>query len=146
MKRTRIRGAEVNTLIGADTAVIGNIRFSGGLHLEGRVEGNIEAADSDARLDISEEGCVIGEIRVDTMIVNGTVEGDIYSGGPLVLGDRAHIDGTVYYNVLEMAAGATVNGKLVYRSQGEPLALEHQKAPVVAVDSSPRGVAADAKQ
>ncbi len=138
MKRTRIRGAEVNTLVGAGTAVTGNIRFSGGLHLEGRVEGNIEATDKEARLDISEEGCVIGEIHVDTMIVNGTVEGDIYSGGRLILGDRAHVDGTVYYNVLEMAAGATVNGKLVYRSQGEPLALEHQKAPVaIAADAKP---------
>jgi len=146
MKRTRIRGAEVNTLIGVDTAMIGNVRFAGGLHLEGRIEGNVEAADSEARLDISDEGCVIGEIHVDTVIVNGTVEGDIHSGGRLVLGDRAHIDGTVYYNVLEMAAGAAVNGKLVYRPQSEPLALEHQKAPVVAVDSSPAGIAADAKQ
>jgi cytoskeletal protein CcmA (bactofilin family) len=145
MKRTRIRGAEVNTLVGVGTAVTGNVRFAGGLHLEGRIEGNIEATDKEARLDISEEGCVIGEIHVDTMIVNGTVEGDIHSGGRLILGDRAHIDGTVYYNVLEMAAGAAVNGKLVSRPQSEPLALEHQKAQAAAVDSPQAGIAADAK-
>jgi len=146
MKKTRIRGAEVTTLVGAGTAVTGNLDFHGGLHLEGRVEGNIGATDDEARLDVSDHGHVLGEIRVATVIINGTVEGDIYCTGRLVLGNQAHIDGNVYYNVLEMAAGAAVNGKLVYRPQKEPLALEHQKKQAREVDSKSEGIAVDAKQ
>jgi len=150
MKKTRIRGAEVTTLVGAGTVVTGNVDFHGGLYLEGRVEGNIEATDNEARLDVSDQGHVHGEIRVSTVIINGTVEGDIYCTGRLVLGNQAHIDGSVYYNVLEMAAGAAVNGKLVYRPQNEPLALEHQKeqgrAAESKAESKAEGIAADAKQ
>lgn len=146
MKRTRIRGVEVTTLMGAGTSVTGNVRFDGGLHLEGRVEGNIEAADNEARLDVSGEGCVVGEIHVGTVIVNGRVEGDVYSNVRLILGAQAHIDGNVYYNVLEMAAGAAVNGKLVYRPQSQPLALEHQKAQAKSAGSSPKGIAENTEQ
>lgn len=146
MKRARIRGVEVTTLVGAGTSITGNVRFDGGLHLEGRVEGNIEAADNEARLDVSGEGCVVGEIHAGTVVVNGTVEGDIYSHVRLILGSQAHIDGNVYYNVLEMAAGAAVNGKLVYRPQSQPLALEHQRAQAKSADTQPEGIAEDSKQ
>lgn len=150
MKKSQMRGAQITTLIGSGTNVVGDVRFSGGLHLEGAVEGNVEAADDAARLDISEAGRVSGEIRVGTVVVNGTVEGDIYAGDRLILGIHAHIDGDVYYNVLEMAAGAAVNGKLIHRPQKGRLALEHHKdaAGGAEEDTAPdaTGIAADAKQ
>lgn len=146
MKKTRIRGVEVTTLVGTGTDVTGNVRFSGGLHLDGRVEGNLEATNGEARLDISDKGHVVGEIHVATMIVNGTVEGDIHSSGRLVLGNQARIDGNVYYNVLEMAAGAAVNGKLVYRPQSEPLALEHQQARGGEAEKQAPGIAGEDQQ
>jgi cytoskeletal protein CcmA (bactofilin family) len=149
MKKAQMRGTQITTLVGTGTTVVGDVRFAGGLHLEGRVEGNIEATDGEARLDISEQGRVKGEIHVGTVIVNGAVEGDIYADRRLVLGTQAHIDGNVYYNVLEMAAGAAVNGKLIHRPAKERLALEHQQAgtggKAGAHEASP-GIAADAKQ
>jgi cytoskeletal protein CcmA (bactofilin family) len=150
MKKSQMRGTQITTLIGTGTAVVGDVRFAGGLHLEGRVEGNVEATDDQARLDISEQGRVSGEIHVGTVIVNGIVEGDIYADNRLVLGTRAHIDGNVYYNVLEMAAGAEVNGKLIHRPAKERLALEHQQTGGAAKpeteDKTVTGIAADAKQ
>lgn len=142
--------ARITTLIGAGTTVVGNVRFSGGLHLEGRVEGNVEGADGDARMDVSEAGRVIGEIKVGTVVVNGAVEGDIHADQRLVLGTRAHIAGNVYYNVLEMAAGAAVNGKLIHRARKDRLALEHHKDDTgEAADgdsSDATGIATDAEQ
>lgn len=127
MKKTSARGTQITTLIGTGTTVVGDIRFIGGLHLEGRVEGNVEAADDQTRLDVSEGGHVVGEVRVGTVVVNGSVEGDIHADVRLVLGSRAHIDGNVYYEVLEMSAGAAVNGKLIHQPRSERLALEHQR-------------------
>ena len=150
MKNAHKRGTQITTLIGMGTTVVGDVRFAGGLHLEGRIEGNVEATDKETRLDISDEGRVTGEIHVGTVIVNGTVEGDIYADNRLVLGTRAHIDGNVYYNVLEMAAGAAVNGKLIHRPANERLALEHQQPGAAAGpetgDAAVTGIAADAKQ
>ncbi|HYW76904.1 MAG TPA: polymer-forming cytoskeletal protein [Gammaproteobacteria bacterium] len=150
MKKAHNRSTQITTLIGTGTTVVGDVRFAGGLHLEGCVEGNVEATDNETRLDVSEEGRVKGEIHVGTVVVNGTIEGDIYADNRLVLGTQAHIDGNVYYNVLEMAAGAEVNGKLIHRPANERLALEHQQADTghkpEAGGEAATGIAADAKQ
>lgn len=150
MKKSRVRGVEVATLLGGGTEITGNVRFRGGLHVDGRIEGNVEATDNEARLDISDQGVVHGEIHVATVIINGTVEGDIHCAGRLVLGNQAQIDGNVYYNVLEMAAGAAVNGQLLYRPQKEPLALEHQDSKARddsgSAGSPAAGIAAEGEQ
>lgn len=119
--------AEIETLIGVKTTLSGDVKFSGGLYLEGRIEGNLNGADDEARLDIQDTGCVVGEVHVANVEVNGTIDGELHASGRLVLGAKAQISGDVYYNVLEMAAGAQVNGKLVYRKQGKTLAIEHQQ-------------------
>lgn len=118
--------SEIETLIGAKTVLSGDVEFTGDLYLEGRIEGNINGSDEDARLDINEAGHVTGEVRVASVVVNGTIEGELHAGSHLVLGPRAHVEGNVFYHVLEMAAGAAVNGKLVHRAQDEPLAIEHK--------------------
>ena len=128
MRKANTRSAAIETLLGSGTTVTGDVEFTGGLHLEGRVEGNINGGDPQSRLDISEDGSVAGEIRVATVLVNGSVEGDIHAGERLILGVNARIDGNVFYHVLEMAAGAQVNGKLIHRPHSEPLALEHRSS------------------
>ncbi len=128
MRKTNHRGAPIETLVGSGTTVSGDVAFDSGLHLEGRIEGNINGQNPTAFLDISETGSVSGEVNVGTVSVNGSVEGDIHATERLILGSKARIDGNVFYHVLEMAAGAQVNGKLVHRPKGEPLALEHRQS------------------
>ena len=144
MRKANARGAAIETLLGSGTTVTGDVEFTGGLHLEGRVEGNVNGRDADSQLDISEAGSVAGEVRVATVSVNGAVEGDIHATGRLILGAKARVDGNVFYHVLEMAAGAQVNGKLVHRPHSEPLALEHRSRGADEADTAdePRGAAA----
>lgn len=122
----RKQHAELETLIGEETTLTGDVEFSSGLYLEGRIEGNVNGSVGDARLDISADGKVVGEVHVANVEVNGTIDGELHAAERLVLGPRAQVNGDVYYNVLEMAAGAQVNGKLVYREGGRPLAIEHK--------------------
>jgi cytoskeletal protein CcmA (bactofilin family) len=109
----KIRSARVDTLIGKGTTIDGNLRFSGGLHIEGVVKGNLAADGEDATLILSEHGHIQGEVRVPSMVLNGMIEGDVYAVGKVELFEKARIAGDVYYNLLEMAVGAEVNGKLV---------------------------------
>ncbi len=109
--------AAISTLIAAGTIIRGDVHFQGGLLLEGAIEGSIAADGADSMLTLSGEGRVVGEVRVSNALVNGTVHGDIYADERLELAGNARIDGNVYYKVLEMAAGAQVNGKMIY--QGE---------------------------
>ena len=109
----KIGSARVDTLIGKGTTIDGNLRFSGGLHIEGVVKGNLAADGDDATLILSEHGHIQGEVRVPSMVLNGMIEGDVYAVGKVELFEKARIAGDVYYNLLEMAVGAEVNGKLV---------------------------------
>ena len=104
------------TLISSDTTVKGDITFTGQLDIEGSVVGSIQAAATDAVLRVVAGGRVSGEIKVPHATINGNVEGDIHTSERLELAELAEIDGDVYYNLVEMAVGAKVNGGLRHTS------------------------------
>lgn len=116
--------AAITTLIAEGTIIRGDVEFSGGLHLDGMIEGAISADGMDAVLTLSDKGRVNGEIRASNAVINGAVRGDIVVAERLELAANARIEGNVYYKVLEMAAGAQINGKMVYQSEA-PRQLPH---------------------
>lgn len=102
------------TLIAGGTEIHGDIQFAGNLEIEGRVIGNINAEnDSNAVVRVLEHGEVDGNVTVPSVIVNGTVKGDVHSSSHLELAAKAKITGDVHYAVIEMAKGSQVNGSLV---------------------------------
>ena len=109
--------APITTLIAEGTVIRGDVAFTGGLHLDGRIEGAVSADGADAVLTLSDKGRVVGEIRASNAVINGLVQGDIVVGERLELAAGARIEGNVYYKTLEMAAGAQINGKMVHRAE-----------------------------
>ena len=124
------KAGRIDTLVGRQTEIQGDIRFSGGLHVDGTVKGNV-SADNDGRsmLSLSESGVIEGAVSVPYVVLNGTVAGDVYSSEHVELAAKARITGNVHYNLLEMAIGAEVNGQLVHAHEPAeaPLALGHGK-------------------
>jgi cytoskeletal protein CcmA (bactofilin family) len=104
--------SEETSLIARGTVLRGDVCFHGALHLDGRVEGSVIADGDDAVFTLSEHGHVQGEIRVPHAIINGQVTGDVHVSVRLELAPQAHIDGDLRYHMLEMAAGAQVNGRI----------------------------------
>lgn len=112
---SRKKHPPIQTLVGAQAVVRGDVRFKGGFHIDGKVEGDVQCQDTDKSfLSISDTGCVEGSVRVPRLVLNGTVKGDVISEGRLELGPTARVIGDVYYNLIEMAIGAEINGKLVH--------------------------------
>ena len=107
--------AKIDSLIGENTEITGDIKFTGGLHVDGMVKGNIIAeAGSNSLLSLSDQGKIEGEIHVPHNIIDGTINGNVYSSEHIELEARARITGDVYYNLLEISGGAQVSGRLVY--------------------------------
>lgn len=106
--------SRIDSLIGAGTTLEGNITFTGGLRVDGRVHGNvISSGDQPGTLVISEQAEVVGEIRVNHVIVNGRVNGPIHASESLDLQAKAQVSGDVHYRRLEIQGGAVVQGMLV---------------------------------
>ena len=119
---------KVETLIGQGTELRGDIVFSGGLHLDGKVVGNVIAEGQDnCVLIISDRGCIEGEVRVPVVILNGIVIGDVYATERVEFSNKGRVNGNVYYNMLEMAMGAEINGSLVH-CESEKKLLEYQQS------------------
>ena len=124
--KKKIKTMRIDTLVGQNSRIVGDILYTGGVHVEGEVEGNLMADEVDKGfVVVSETGVVKGEIRGPTVIVYGTVKGDVYATGTIELAASAKITGSVYYNLLEMTTGAEVNGNLI-----------HQQSPRDQIESS----------
>lgn len=123
----RFKAPKVSTVIGQGTEITGDLAFAGGLHLDGRVRGNVFGdTESASTLTISEKGAVEGDVRVENLILNGAVIGDVYANQRVELAPNARVSGTVYYRLLEMAMGAEVNGQLVHTEEQASPAPESQ--------------------
>lgn len=123
----KFNAAKIDTLVGRHTQLKGDVEFTGGLHVEGCIEGNVIAEDEDSVLILSENGLIKGEVRVPNMVLNGSVEGDVRASNRVELAAKSRVTGNVYYNLIEMAIGAEVNGSLVHRKGGKPQ-LEFKKS------------------
>jgi cytoskeletal protein CcmA (bactofilin family) len=121
----------IDSLIGAGTAVNGDIVFSGGLRIDGKVCGNVTAANGDpCTLVVSEQACVDGEIRVSHVVVNGTVNGPVIADDYLELQPKARICGDVSYRQIEMHIGAVIQGRLNHAEPGSADVVELKRAAV----------------
>jgi len=121
--RRKQSSTRIDTLLGKTATLNGDLEFSGGLHLDGRVNGNVSSNATDGgALSVSESGFIEGSVEVTNIVMNGTVNGDMHARDRLVLGGSARVNGNVHYGVIEMAPGAVITGKLI------PLAGKEQAA------------------
>jgi cytoskeletal protein CcmA (bactofilin family) len=115
----------VDTLVGSNTRVNGDLNFEGGCHVDGTVKGNVTAdPESGSALSVSEDGTVEGGVTVPYVVLHGIVRGDVCASQRVELGPTARVIGNVYYNLIEMAIGAEINGKLVHQPEGQVPLLE----------------------
>lgn len=112
-KQNELLRAKINTLIGEGTEVEGIVKFTGGLHVVGTINGGAVSKNEDSLLIVSENALVTGDVVVKHLIVNGQIDGEIYVDGKVELFDKARINGDIHYKILELPVGAEVNGKLI---------------------------------
>jgi cytoskeletal protein CcmA (bactofilin family) len=113
-KKPDQNSSQIDSLIGAGVHITGEVRFKGGLRLEGLVEGHVANADGiPGNLVVGPLGVIEGDIRVTNLIVDGTVRGSIYAEKGVELGRTARVLGNIHYGALEMHSGAVFEGYMV---------------------------------
>ena len=129
-KPARSNGGGVETLIGPRVVIRGDVHFSGGLYVEGTIQGAVIADEGcpDAVVTLAQNGVIEGEVRAPHVIVNGQLRGDVYATGRIELAVNARVQGNIYYQVVEMAAGAMISGRLIH---GEAPAKQLPKPEIV---------------
>ena len=119
LTRSKIK---IDSYIGKDTLVEGNITFSGGMHIQGTVRGALASEDADSILILSEDGYIEGNVHIPYLILDGKIKGQVTSTQRVELTKNARIFGDLHYRFIEMSAGAEVNGTLIhFNEQPQPL-------------------------
>lgn len=109
---------QIDTLIGVDTVVTGDIVFNGGLRVDGTILGNVrEQEGSENTIFLSESGRIEGAVNTTKIVLNGTVVGPVKASQFIELQTKARITGDLYYKSLEMHMGSVIDGKLVHTEE-----------------------------
>ena len=110
------------SIIAAGALLVGDLRVTGAVQLDGRLQGNLIAEEGLVR--VSTGGLVEGEIHAQHVILDGEVTGDVHATEHVELGSGARLRGNLYYGLMEMAMGAQVEGRLYAIREGDaPLEL-----------------------
>jgi cytoskeletal protein CcmA (bactofilin family) len=106
---------QIDTLIGANAVIGGDISFNGGLRVDGKVNGNVIATPGKpSTLVLSEHAQVNGEVRVTHLVTNGTINGPVSASEYLELQGKARVTGNVHYKTLQIQLGAIIEGQLIH--------------------------------
>ena len=110
----RAMASSTFSVLGADTAIRGDITASADLHIDGKVEGDIACA----ALVQGASSEIVGAVSAETARLAGTVRGTI-TARELVILKSAKIEGDVHYDALTIEQGALVDGRLAPRGAGK---------------------------
>ena len=124
----------IDTLIGPQVTIRGDVVFSGGLYVEGHIQGKVIAeAGERAVLTLAEQGSIEGEVQVPVVVINGRMTGDVHALERIELATKARVHGNLHYKVVEMSAGAQLTGQLVH---ADAVAANHGAQDAAALSES----------
>ncbi len=116
-KANKISGS-IDTWIGEDAVLTGDIVFSGVLRVDGTIQGNVqEQGGTESTIILSENGRIEGAVNTTKIVLDGTVVGPVTARQFIELQTKARITGDLHYKSLEMHMGAVIDGKLVHTEE-----------------------------
>ena len=119
-------GDKHTTAIGENCAIDGDITFDKTIEIHGKITGTVKIAENctTALLIVKKSGLVEGDVFGDEVIIEGEVIGNVSGKKKITIKSSAFVSGNVYYDILDMNGGATVNGNLIRNKGKEPHKLE----------------------
>ncbi len=116
-RRLRDSSGGPGTLISEGCKIEGLLTGSGNFMINGEVEGE---CDIDGSLTLARGGYCKGLLKAESVIVAGTVDGDIVANGQVEIADTAKISGTVSGEAIAVAEGAVVEGVMKTTGRSDP--------------------------
>ena len=114
------------TSIGENCTIDGDITFDKTIEIHGKITGTVKIAENctTAMLIIKKYGIVEGDVYGDEVVIEGEVIGNVTGKKKITIKSSSFVSGNVYYDILDMNGGATVNGNLIRNKGKEPQKLE----------------------
>lgn len=95
-------------VLSSDVSIIGSLKFTNDLVIDGNIEGEVI---SDGNLTVGDKAEIKGEIRTQSVIVYGLIQGNVFVEKECVLKSSSRIEGDVSAGTLSIEAGAQFSGR-----------------------------------
>ena len=95
-------------VLSSDVSIVGSLKFTNDLVIDGNIDGEVI---SDGNLTVGDQAVVKGEIRTKSVVVYGSIEGNIFVEKECVLKASCRIQGDVSAGTLSIEAGAQFSGR-----------------------------------
>lgn len=99
---------DIETIIGANTVIKGEINGSSNLRIDGTVEGGISTTGS---VIIGEAGTVNGDIKAAELSVSGRINGNAEVSGTLSISSSGQLIGDVKVETFNISQGGVFKGR-----------------------------------
>lgn len=108
-KEDMLLGQEpINTLIGSDITIKGDLNGTSTIRIDGHVEGNLHIAEG---IIIGEHARITGDVRTDKLIVYGQLAGTTYCNN-IQIKESGVLKGDIYTSIIHIESGGKYNGQL----------------------------------
>lgn len=91
-----------------DVTIVGSLKFTNDLVVDGNIDGEII---SDGKLTVGDNAKIKGEIKTQSVIVYGEIEGNVTVQDRCVLKSSASLMGDVHAGMLSIEEGAAFTGR-----------------------------------
>jgi len=98
----------VETMIGEDVVIEGNIILEGGAIISGKIFGNIR---TNGPLRATQTAYIKGDITASDAYIGGVVEGNLIASGKVILKSQSVVKGDIVYRQLVIEEGAQFKGR-----------------------------------
>lgn len=97
----------INTLIGKDAEVTGNIKLSGNIIIYGNVLGDVQ---TEGTIRVFSASKIKGNLHGNEIYIGGKVEGDIIASGKVTLLKTSHLVGNISAGQVVIEEGSHFEG------------------------------------
>ena len=122
------------SVLSSDLHVVGNLKTTGDIQVEGTVEGDIRAH----LLTIGESATIKGEVVADDVVINGRIIGRV-RGLKVRLTATARVEGDIIHKTIAIESGAHFEGSV--QRQDDPLSGAKAKQLAAPAAPAPRTAA-----
>ena len=136
---TSSTGSKNATVVGENCVIEGDVTFEKTIEVHGKIIGTLKIAENctSATLIIKKTGIVEGDVFGSDVMIEGEVVGNVSGKKEIKIENSAFISGNVYYDILDVQGGATINGNLIRNKGKEPQKLENKSsASIESIDNS----------
>lgn len=117
---------KMNSVIGADMVLEGNIKAKETIRVEGTVIGNVE---TEGALFISATGKVTGNVKGSGVVIGGVLEGDLVCGGKTEVISTGKVYGNMHTKSLIVDENAVFQGQCVMNEEEVAKRMKAEDSP-----------------